>query len=195
MGRPRKSGERNPSGRLRAKPEGDRGTLETRAQRALRANPHLLSSLTKAGLRGTALVDALAARDQVDRRVRDDPLGILYRRDMVDGGEQYAGRRYAGLFGRAVRRVHAPSLMGVAVAGNRGVDDSADDEDGRLDYLAARRLDYLAARRALQRRGYRVTSAVDNLVVYEFFPQTPAQLAAARDGLSALKRHFDDTER
>lgn len=192
VGRPRKPGARKPSGRLQYKVEVDLGPREARAQRAVIADPSARKRLIARGLAGVELVEALAALDIPGSKAPNDALDFLAKRGLFTSAERYAGRRYASLFARAVRPVTLTCLLGglvsragVSVSGAIIDDVARDDADGRAGYLAARAV--------LQRRGPRVAKAVDELVVFGQVPRSTARLELARDGLQALKRHFDES--
>lgn len=165
-GRPAKAGKRYASGDLR--PAVDRGTDEHREQRK-------------------RLVG-----DADDKRA-SYPLGVLYARRLILSGDHYAGRRYAALFARAVRPVTVPSILANLVAGG-GLVMAHLLVDEMVDNGAQDRADYLSAREALDRRGTLVAQAVDDVVIYEHAPRSDRRLELIRDGLDALKHHFDQVD-
>ena len=122
-------------------------------------------------------------------RLASYPLGVLFAQHDISGSEHGAGCRYAMLFSRAVRPLTQPSILGsLIVTGGMPLALAAIDdveERGAEDRLA-----YLA-RAVLGRRGSSVARAVDDTVIYERPPLTQKRLALIRDGLDALKDHFE----
>lgn len=180
-GRPRKQGDRKPSGDLRRRFEVDHGSPGLLMHRTLAISPHL------AGLDPDELARNGAARD----RRAAYPLGILYARRVITGPMHYAGGRYAGLFCRTVRGISLPSIMadlvgrGAVRAVNSetprdGVDTAKAAADARAAYLACRRILEAAA----------CAPSVDHVAVYQLWP-ADSQLARLLRGLDLLRRHFE----
>lgn len=172
-GRPRKSGPRKPSGGLRFVP--DAGTAELAAHRA-------------AGVGCQA--DQI---DTSDPRL-SYPLGILFVQRRINGPQHYAGRRYLGLFVRAVRGVGIPSVLGNMVSSGATigpkVQEYADDE-------AKIRSQYLDAREALDAIGGKAAATVDNVAIHEVRALGSNNLIWLVKGLNGLHAHFlahDDAE-
>jgi hypothetical protein len=151
----------------------------------------------RAARRGVETLDDTlrrAARDKssTDRRA-SYPLGVMLARHMVTSAQHYAGRRYQGLFIRAVRGIGIASVLarftgagsiGAAVHQIVGVDQAAAETDMWRAYLAARA--------ALHAAGDAARRAVDHVAVYE---AGAVEIDALRRGLDALARHFGGEDR
>lgn len=190
-GRPSKPGDRKPSGDLRFIPD--------------RGSPLML-------LRRVELVDSKFARlpqegdDEFAQRISKHqdahdkragyPLGIMLIKRQITSQEHYAGRRYMGLFVRAVRGVGIQGVLanfiGVGSLSFQNVvrDQIANDELG-----AEIRTAYLEARRALARSGKSSVTAVDDVAVYELPAFHPTRMGYLHTGLTALAEHFEESDK
>lgn len=181
-GRPRKAGARHPSGDLRFIP--DQGSAGLLVHRALDINPHLIGLNVEEVLKRGACKDSRAAY----------PLGILYARHIVTGQQHYAGRRYAGLFVRAVRGISVPSILGDLIG--KGALGSAHTFNETVAKDAAEIRDaYLEAREILDKAGDPAATAVDDVAVYEIWPGRDQQVKSLRLGLNVLHAHFEDSDK
>ncbi len=133
----------------------------------------------------------------------DFPLDVLaarFRREPAAGlgpGECRAGWRFARLAWRVFRPpVPLPPLFwATRVEGGRlpaSVDPDSPDEARRAEEERRRMGLYRDARAALAAAGPAAVRAVDAAVVALLMPAHPAVLAALRDGLRALDRHFSE---
>lgn len=188
-GRPPKAGDRYACGKLR--PVAATATDEHQAKRrALVGEPRRARTPQE-----IAKHEALAA----------SPLGVLYARGLILSGDHYAARRYAMLFASAVRPLSMPSVLGNLVAGGGHtlamalLDEMAGQErhpvTGALVPIGTwDREQFLDAHDVLESRGAHVVRAVEALVIYENPPRGQRRLDAIRDGLDALKTHFDGVD-
>lgn len=190
-GRPSKPGDRKPSGDLRFIPD--------------RGSPLML-------LRRVELVDSKFARlpqegddefaqriskhqDAHDKRV-GYPLGIMLIKRQITSEEHYAGRRYMGLFVRAVRGVGVQSVLANFIgAGSLAFANVARDQIANDDVGAEIRRAYLEAREALERAGRRATYAVDDVAIYELPRFHLSRMGELKRGLSRLAEHFDESDK
>ncbi len=121
------------------------------------------------------------------------PLGILFYQGQVSSGQHYAGRRYMGLFVRAVRGVGVASVLANMVGEGMILPSPEPVQDA-----AEVRTAYLAARRALRRSGHMSAFLVDRVAVYEDVRPDLIREAVLRTlhvGLDALKAHFDGEDK
>ena len=177
VGRPRKAGQRKPSGDLRILVDG--GSPRLLAHRALTIDPTLAA----------VDLDGLAPMAQARDRRASYPLGVLILRREISSLQHYAGRRYLGLFMAGVRGVGTPSILACLVSLSRGSHGNGFDSPiAELDIKA--RADYLAARRLLDQARDGVAQVADAVAIYEFCLVDRAQLAKLRLGLDNLVEHF-----
>ena len=180
-GRPRKAGKRKPSGDLKFTP--DSGSPHLLAHRVLDVLPHLAGSK----------IDKLLDHDVAQDKRSAYPLGILLLQGKITPAHHYAGRRYAGLFVRAIRGVGMPSCLANLI-GSGGVDQPMPAHEPENDAAEEIHIAYKAARRVLQRVGQRIAEAIDNVAVYET-KQASESLPLIVRGLEDLKRHFNEVDK
>lgn len=201
-GRPKKSGDRYPSGGLR--PVKDLGSPEALRNRALMVSPGLSAvALESIGFAAGASIDDMtkdkhdeflafivAQKDAEDRRTAY-PLGVLAARQLVTSRQHYAGRRYMQLYLGALQYGGAnvkSCLANVVGDGSGGKGNGYGPEGGISDDPEPK--EYRGARAVLKGVGRSAEEAVVWVAVFQRFPDV-RDMNALKTGLSALAAHFD----
>ncbi|SLN31952.1 hypothetical protein [Oceanibacterium hippocampi] len=177
-GRPRKSGLREPNGRLALVAE-DRGTVENQRRRAWLAQG-------------------------ADPALTSYPLGILLANDAISDAQHQAGCRYAWLFSIAIGRAStAAQSFDRLERGTRRIPTGAleaMEPTSSDDWRAAREREFREAAAELVSTGRQVKALIDETVIYQhcprwLFPKIPTntdvtEARALLLGLDTLGRHF-----
>lgn len=171
-GRKRKSGQREPNGRLKPEKRPDDRVKTSR-------QPHR-----------RALPDEM----RLDERA-ESPLGRMNLRGEIDGDCYDAGARYAFVVGQYSSTIDAPQSTS---GSGRGVSCLAEQYGTRnacrldpYECTCLRRKDrYMAAYEALAQMGRAALMAVNRVAVHRGEPASAQETVYLVAGLSALARHF-----
>lgn len=192
-GRPRKAGKRKPCGRLQT--QDDTGTPELLAHRTIAIHPEFGAKMLDSARYEENIAQLANHKSATDRRAAY-PLGVFFAQHHVTSEQHYAGRRYLGLFVRAVcQPLSVPSVLGKMVANAPGTVPGMSRTDDEIAKAAVEaRQSYLDCRTVLKALGRGVSATVDGVVVYEEHRYRPDQLVMLRKGLDALYAHFEKAD-
>lgn len=181
-GRPRKDGDRKPSGDLR--PQVDYGSRYLLMRRAALIDPSIDTSKV------IDVRDLAALQDQRASHL----LGIMQAQQRITADMAWAGRRYAAAYNQSVARPSMRSGLEMMVAtasggysGGEVIEETPDERELRLEDVRA---DYLAMRSCIFRHGRHVVAVVDRVAVFDEQIRE-AQVEPLRIGLRALHRWLE----
>ena len=177
MGRPRKEGERYPSGDL--KPENDRGSEYALAQRVLRIAPE----------RSGETVKELAASGAALSRLSTYQLGIYLETSLITESQFRAGQQYARLYKSiAPVRTEQSCLKNLVAGGGGGFFE--DDSIEAAKHRKENRDTFFEAKQRMMVKGRAVVEAVEAVAIFDqrIAKHEHASLAV---GLHALELFFD----
>jgi hypothetical protein len=121
----------------------------------------------------------------VDPQFSEHPLGLMFARGLASADQHWAGCRYAMLYRLSVGRTQVTyNRLYDALSGGSGEARAID-----ADSLIEARERFLSAKRHLLSAGRAVAAAVENLAVFNLWPDFLTDVMAANDNVKPAVRN------